>query len=166
MTRDADDRGAGSTAIAELVERHAALWSTLDMEGLIDLWDADDPEVVYVAHELGDILVGMPEIAVHLLRTGGRLSSAHVSIPGQWSRQLSDDIAVTVFICRWQFVRAESGTAAVAHSRVTALCRRVANGWRFAHYMEDSYYIPEQRSEPGWGAFPAAPAAPGSVGSV
>jgi hypothetical protein len=111
---------------------------------------------VYVAHELGDMLVGIADISFHLLRTAARLSSARVTILGEWSRRLSADLAITVFICRWQFVRTETGEEAVAHSRVTAVCRRRAGRWMFVHYMEDSYYIPEQRSEPGWGAFPQA----------
>src|SRR5918994_7227555 len=106
MTGDDSDDTSG---IAHLVERHAACWSALDMEGLIDLWDAEEPDLVYVAHELGDILVGLPDISFHLLRTAGRISSARVTIPGRWSRRLAENLGLTVFVCRWQFVRAETG---------------------------------------------------------
>jgi hypothetical protein len=151
-----DDPRDDTSGIARLVERHAACWSVLDMEALIDLWDDEEPDPVYVAHELGDILVGLPEISFHLLRTAGRISSAHVTIPGQWSRRLAPDLGLTVFICRWNFVRADIGTDTVSHSRIAAVCRRRESGWRFIHYMEDSYYIPQERRDPGWGAFPAA----------
>ena len=121
----------------------------------IDLLDREEPDPVYVAQELGDILIGMEDVTFHLLRTAGRLSSAHIAVLAHWAKALAPDLALVVFICRWQFVRAETGVEAVTHSRVTAVCRRRADGWRFIHYMEDSYHIPAERREPGWGPFPA-----------
>jgi hypothetical protein len=158
MTIKNDQRNIDpNLGIADLLDRLAACWSALYMESLIDLWDADEPDPVYVAEELGDILIGLEDITFHLLRTASRLASARVTVREHWTKQLAPELALVVFISRWQFVRAETGSEAEAHSRVTGVCRRAPHGWRFIHYMEDSYHIPGERLEPGWGPFPPIP---------
>jgi hypothetical protein len=145
------------TAVAQILGTYARSWSALQMQEVADLWvTTDDPgsAPTYVAEELGDVLLGRPEIEYHLLRTGERLARADVAMSEVILRRLGPGWVLALFLCRWELTGVETldgpgrelvsdGAGRVSHSRVSVILRQTPAGWRFAHYSEDAYFRPE-----------------------
>ena len=161
----ADGRQESATdleVVAQTLGRYARYWSALQMQEVADLWvSTDDPgtAATYVAEELGDVLLGRPDIEYHLLRTGERLVSADVAISEVILRRLGRGWVLAVFLCRWELTGVETlgglggelvgdhGAGRVSHSRVSVTLRQTPAGWRFAHYSEHPYFRPENTEE-------------------
>jgi hypothetical protein len=131
--------GASSTSkteIAQLLADHAAAWSRLDLHRVADDWDPAEPSPSYVAEELGDVLLDHQSIVSHLLRTEHRLTSVNVTISELEVCELAPDLAVAIYVCRWEFDW-------VSYTRVSAILRRRDGVWRFLHFMEAPFHVVE-----------------------
>ncbi|MFG2029670.1 nuclear transport factor 2 family protein [Streptomyces sp. NPDC048825] len=120
--------------VAAALQEYAAAWTALDLQRVADQWDRQDPEVTYIAEELGEVLVGPERISEHLLRTEHRISASSVSLRDVHVRELAPGLALATFICRWEFEW-------VTYSRVSALLRRRDMRWLFTHYMEAPFHM-------------------------
>jgi hypothetical protein len=56
---------------------------------------------------------------------------------------------LAIFVVKWRIRSIESDQPRVAAARVTAVLQLDDDGqWRFIHYMEESYYLPDAAEPP------------------
>jgi hypothetical protein len=68
-----DERARVKAALEELVREHDNCWTTLDFDGLSQLWERDSPRPVYLGDEYAAPLVGADELDRHWARVGSRI---------------------------------------------------------------------------------------------
>ena len=127
--------------IAAVLDEYAAAWSSRDLHRVARLWDEQEPSPTYVAEELAEVLTDLGSIVEHLTRTESRLEETRVTIGRTQVTELSDELVLAVFHCRWDLEW-------VSFSRISAIFRRRENGWRFTHYMEAPFHAEDWVDEP------------------
>ncbi|QSZ52280.1 hypothetical protein AYX19_04195 [Paenarthrobacter ureafaciens] len=134
--------------VQTVLQRFEQFWEALQWDALASLW-ARSADTTYMAPELDDILSGWTAIAGHLARTRSRIVDASVSIPRSWIREIAPDTMLAIFVVKWRIRSIESDQPRVAAARVTAVVQLDDDGqWRFIHYMEESYYLPDGAEPP------------------
>ncbi len=124
--------------VVEVLDRYVTAWSERDLQSVADLWDDEGAPVSYVGEELGEVLLDRERITEHLLRTEYRVTSARVSLSELHVQELTPDLALATFVCRWELEW-------VSYSRVSALLRNGSSGWRFVHYMEAPFHLEDRK---------------------
>ncbi|MDI2034181.1 YybH family protein [Paenarthrobacter nitroguajacolicus] len=134
--------------VQAVLQRFERFWETLQWDALAGLW-AHSADATYMAPELDDILSGWSAIAGHLARTRSRIVDASAAIPRAWIREIAPETILAIFVVKWRIRSVESDEPRVAAARVTAVLQlEDDNEWRFIHYMEESYYLPEGAEPP------------------
>jgi hypothetical protein len=131
--------------LATLVSEYDEKWSVLDVVGVADLWERDNPQPMYIGDEYAMPLIGTDELNRHWARVGGRLK--HASVSSQlWSADaLAGGVARCVLLSRWSFTGRESDTVHTGASWITwLLTARGVGGeekYRIFHHMESQVYL-------------------------
>ncbi|MBM3504951.1 MAG: nuclear transport factor 2 family protein [Alphaproteobacteria bacterium] len=114
-----------------------ARFSAADYDGMLQLWDRDEPAPIYVAEE-GDPFVGWPAIEGYFANNRRVLAALKVRTWNLQTRQPVPDLAIAFYEMHWN----AKTTGALGHqlmagfNRVSALLRRKPAGWRLFHYIE------------------------------
>jgi hypothetical protein len=124
--------------ILALIAEHDSCWCRCDFDGIADLWDPGDKELVYIGEEYSEPLYGEAALQRHWGRLGGRIRAAEMSTEVIAVRELSPDLALLVLRAEWSLRAVESDERRAGCSWITALARRRVGGWRFVHQMEAS----------------------------
>jgi hypothetical protein len=136
-----------TSSINSLVSDYDEKWSALDIAGVADLWERDDPQPVYLGDEYAVPLVGADELDRHWARVAGRLKGASVSSQLWSADSLAGGLARCVLLSRWSFTARESDTARTGASWITwLLATRAVGGkeqYRIFHHIESQVYLEE-----------------------
>lgn len=126
-----------NTQIEAFLTAYAEAYNRQDYAALLDLWDADDPDVLYLAEEVDPPMQGWdalrryfnPRPGVQVL-DGIRNRYSQVR-----ARELAPGLALATY--RLDFEIKVSGLKAMASwDRVVAVFRNRGTGWRLAAYAE------------------------------
>lgn len=128
-----------------LVSEYDRRWCALDISGVADLWERDDPRPTYVGDEYAMPLIGADQLDRHWARLGSRLMRASVSTQ-LWSADApAEGLARCVLLSRWSLTGRESDTAHTGASWITWLLvargRGEAQKYLIFHHMESQVYL-------------------------
>lgn len=122
--------------IENTLEQYRACWSRLDFAGLRALWDTLEPEPTYLPEESASALFGWEQIETYWTATRAATRSIRIETWGLRARLIAPDLATAVYAMRWLGEFAGYARPIGGDTRVTAIFRRAAGGWRFIHYVE------------------------------
>ena len=134
-------------SIRSLVSEYDEKWSALDIAGVADLWERENPQPVYIGDEYAAPLVGVDELDRHWARVASRLKYGSVS-SRLWSADaLGSGLARCVLLSRWSFTAigsdSETDTVHTGASWVTWLLTSRGDNYRIFHHMESQVYLEE-----------------------
>lgn len=129
--------------VAELIAQLESRWSQLELDRMPELWDRSETEPVYIAEELRYPVIGWPAFDEYWTRLGSRLRGARYRTSEVRAHELGGGVAVAWFVVDWELVTVETPAPFRGQSRVTAVLRRTASGWRFVHWMEAPIHVAE-----------------------
>ena len=127
MSKLAEDLGAA-------LETFSKAWCDADHDGVLALWDHDEPNPIYIAEEAAP-LIGWDAIRAYF--AGNRVVLKDVSVR-TWdhdARPVSEGIALLFFQLHWNALLTD-GSLMAGDVRVSALLRKTPGGWKFFHYVE------------------------------
>lgn len=130
-----------------VISEYDAKWSALDVAGIADLWERDNPQPMYIGDEYAMPLIGVDELDQHWARLGGRLKRASVSSQLWSADAFPGGLARCVLLSRWSFTGEESdsetGKAHTGASWITWLLTSRGDKYRIFHHMESQVYLEE-----------------------
>jgi ketosteroid isomerase-like protein len=121
--------------IEAVVHDTAARWNSQDYASVMDLWDRDEPNVMYLAEEQPGWFVGWGQLKAYL----GSSTPFIEAIREEMSNIRVQPIAADLAAVTWDmhFEMKQKGVQPIGEDiRVTAIMRRKAEGWRYIHYAE------------------------------
>jgi hypothetical protein len=121
--------------IQELLDTWQGYWARKDFAGIRGLWDADDPQLLYVAEEAAEPMFSLDEMQRYWALTDRVIDRISVVPRNLRARQVADDIALAFFELHWDAAIGASAPIG-GDVRVLAAFRRKPEGWRFFHYLE------------------------------
>jgi hypothetical protein len=127
--------------IADLVREYDKRWSSLDFDGLANLWERDGPAPVYLGEEYAAPVVGNDELDRHFARIAGRLKTATVSSTLHTCDALDEAVVRAVLLSRWRLTARESDFERAGASWITWLLVRRGERYRIFHHMESDVYL-------------------------
>jgi hypothetical protein len=130
-------------ALEELVREHDNCWTTLDFDGLSQLWERDSPRPVYLGDEYAAPLIGAEELDRHWARVGSRIKRASVSSTIRESEVLDGGLTRCILLSRWRLTGRESDVERVGASWITWLLAWRDGRLRIFHHMEAQVYLPD-----------------------
>jgi hypothetical protein len=129
--------------LSALISEYDAKWSALDVAGVAELWEGDNPRPMYVGDEYAMPLIGADELDRHWARLAGRLKRASVSSQLWSADELAGGIARCVLLSRWSFTGEESDIAHTGASWITWLVTPRGDKYRIFHHTESQVYLEE-----------------------
>lgn len=121
-------------AAEELLADVIARWNRHDLNSLIDCWDRDEADPIYLAEEALEPLVGWDAIANYWASTQRSLRRISLRTWDLRVREVAPGLALAFWQMHWN---ADTGSTLIGGDvRVSALLRETAAGWRFIHYVE------------------------------
>jgi hypothetical protein len=129
--------------IADLVREYDRRWSSLDFDGLADLWERDGPVPIYLGEEYATPVVGTDELDRHYARIAGRLKAATVTSKLHTVDAVDDAVVRAVLLSRWRLTGRESDVERTGASWITWLLVRRGKQFRIFHHMESDVYLTE-----------------------
>jgi hypothetical protein len=126
-----------------LISEYDAKWSALDVAGIADLWERDNPQPMYIGDEYAMPLIGADELDRHWARLAGRLKRASVSSQLWSADPLAGGLARCVLLSRWSITGEESDIAHTGASWITWLLTPRGDKYRIFHHMESQVYLEE-----------------------
>jgi hypothetical protein len=127
--------------IADLVRDYDKRWSSLDFDGLADLWERDGPVPIYLGEEYAAPVVGNDELDRHFARVAGRLKAATVTSTLHTVDMVDDAVVRAVLLSRWRLTGRESDLERTGASWITWLLVRRGERYRIFHHMESDVYL-------------------------
>jgi hypothetical protein len=127
--------------IADLVRDYDKRWSSLDFDGLADLWERDGPVPIYLGEEYAAPVVGNDELDRHFARVAGRLKAATVTSTLHTFDAVDDTVVRAVLLSRWRLTDRESDLERSGASWITWLLVRRGERYRIFHHMESDVYL-------------------------
>ena len=129
--------------LSALIGEYDAKWSALDVAGVADLWERENPQPMYLGDEYAMPLIGADAVDRHWARLAGRLKRASMSSQLWSAEELAGGIVRCVVLSRWNFTGEESDTAHSGASWITWLLTPRGEGYRIFHHMESQVYLEE-----------------------
>jgi hypothetical protein len=129
--------------LSALISEYDAKWSALDVAGISDLWERDNPQPMYIGDEYAMPLLGADELDRHWARLAGRLKRASVASQLWSADALAGGLVRCVLLSRWSFTGAESDIAHSGASWITWLLTPRGDEYRIFHHMESQVYLEE-----------------------
>jgi hypothetical protein len=127
--------------IADLVRDYDKRWSSLDFDGLADLWERDGPVPIYLGEEYAAPVVGNDELDRHFARVAGRLKAATVTSTLHTVDMVDDAVVRAVLLSRWRLTGRESDLERTGASWITWMLVRRGERYRIFHHMESDVYL-------------------------
>jgi hypothetical protein len=130
-----------ANALTDLVRDYDKRWSSLDFVGLVDLWERDDPQPIYVGDEYAAPLIGDDELDRHWARVAGRVKSASVSSTLHEYDVVDDTVVRALVLSRWSLTGRETDVERTGASWITWLLVRRGEHYRIFHQMESQVFL-------------------------
>jgi hypothetical protein len=124
--------------IGAVLERYVSHWNEWEMDAVKWLWDADEPEPIYVAEE-APAHIGWEELDRYWQVAEPRRSEHFIRLSDLRAREIAPGVAHAFYTLSWNvfiynnrlYPRPIGGTV-----RATTLLRRKPQGWRLFHHIE------------------------------
>jgi hypothetical protein len=129
--------------LSALISEYDAKLSALDVAGIADLWEHDNPQPMYIGDEYAMPLIGADELDRHWARLAGRLKRASVASQLWSAGALPGGLVRCVLLSRWSFTGEESDVAHSGASWITWLVTPRGDEYRIFHHMESQVYLEE-----------------------
>ncbi len=141
------DGDAVESALTDLVRDYDKRWSSLDLLGLAELWERDDPQPIYVGDEYAAPLIGNDQLDRHWARVAGRLKSASVSSTLHEYDVVDDTVVRALLLSRWSLTGREADVQRTGASWITWLLVRRGGRYRIFHQMESQVYLTDSEGQ-------------------
>jgi hypothetical protein len=141
------DGDAVESALTDLVRDYDKRWSSLDLLGLAELWECDDPQPIYVGDEYAAPLIGNDQLDRHWARVAGRLKSASVSSTLHEYDVVDDTVVRALLLSRWSLTGREADVQRTGASWITWLLVRRGGRYRIIHQMESQVYLTDSEGQ-------------------
>jgi hypothetical protein len=141
------DGDAVESALTDLVRDYDKRWSSLDLLGLAELWERDDPQPIYVGDEYAAPLIGNDQLDRHWARVAGRLKSASVSSTLHEYDVVDDTVVRALLLRRWSLTGREADVKRTGASWITWLLVRRGGRYRIFHQMESQVYLTDSEGQ-------------------
>jgi hypothetical protein len=141
------DGDAVESALTDLVRDYDKRWSSLDLLGLAELWERDDPQPIYVGDEYAAPLIGNDQLDRHWARVAGRLKSASVSSTLHEYDVVDDTVVRALLLSRWSLTGREADVQRTGASWITWLLVRRGGRYRIIHQMESQVYLTDSEGQ-------------------
>ncbi len=115
----------------------------MDVRGLAELWDAEEPMPIYMGEEYAGPVVGWPDLNRHFSRVAARLQAAAVQSTPVRVDEPAAGVTRVVLLSEWALTGIESTVPRRGRSWVSVILRRRDEVWRLVHYMEAPVYFDE-----------------------
>lgn len=135
-TADEDELAAEITAVLRKTEEG---WASQDTKRLLELWDPDDADPIYLAAEQPDWFRGWEDINNYLDPPAGTpqvTQAIRVGFHDITVKRLSDDLAFVACRMRTEMKLVFNPKPFASDNRVSAVFRRKPEGWRYVCYTE------------------------------
>jgi len=125
------------TEIDAILKKTEECWNSQNWHHMIELWDEDDPEPIYVAEELYQPMIGWDIIRPYFRPPGKGLEAFRWGYSNLFVKQLAPDIALALFSHWFELKLAHGQTQPRAgFDRVLALYRKKSDGWKQIMYAQ------------------------------
>jgi hypothetical protein len=141
------DGDAVESALTDLVRDYDKRWSSLDLLGLAELWERDDPQPIYVGDEYAAPLIGNDQLDRHWARVAGRLKSASVSSTLHEYDDVDDTVVRALLLSRWSLTGRDADVQRTGASWITWLLVRRGGRYRIFHQMESQVYLTDSEGQ-------------------
>jgi hypothetical protein len=141
------DGDAVESALTDLVRDYDKRWSSLDLLGLAELWERDDPQPIYVGDEYAAPLIGNDQLDRHWARVAGRLKSASVSSTLHEYDVVDDTVVRALLLSRWSLTGRDADVQRTGASWITWLLVRRGGRYRIFHQMESQVYLTDSEGQ-------------------
>ena len=141
------DGDAVESALTDLVRDYDKRWSSLDLLGLAELWERDDPQPIYVGDEYAAPLIGNDQLDRHWARVAGRLKSASVSSALHECDIVDDTVVRALLLSRWSLTGRDADVQRTGASWITWLLVRRGERYRIFHQMESQVYLTDSEGQ-------------------
>lgn len=141
------DGDAVESALTDLVRDYDKRWSSLDLLGLAELWERDDPQPIYVGDEYAAPLIGNDQLDRHWARVAGRLKSASVSSTLHEYDVVDDTVVRALLLSRWSLTGRDADVQRTGASWITWLLVRRGGRYRIFHQMESQVFLTDDEGQ-------------------
>jgi hypothetical protein len=141
------DSAAVAATISDLVRDYDNHWSSLDIAGVADLWEHNDPAPIYVGDEYAVPLIGDDELDRHWARVAGRLKAAHVSTSVHEFDVIDNTVVRALLLSRWRLTDRNADTERTGASWITWLLVPRGERYRIVHQMESQVFLSDSEGE-------------------
>ncbi len=139
MAQDIETVGSANieAEVSAIIEGSAARWTAQESESVLELWHQDDSQLMYLAAERDDWLIGWNEVSEYITPSGpnSALEAMRKRVSNIRVRQIAPDLAIATWDMHLDMKF--RGRPAIGNNlRLTAVLRQTPQGWRFIHYAE------------------------------
>jgi hypothetical protein len=124
--------------IDAVLKRYVERWNVWDMAAVRTLWDADEPEPIYVAEER-EALIGWDALAGYWKVSEPRRSEHFIRFYDLRVRGLGPTLAHAFYKLSWNFFSRDNPLyrhPIGGEVRATTLLRKKPDGWKLFHHIE------------------------------
>jgi len=123
--------------LAQLGTAEAA-WNQLDFDRIASLWEAEAPDLLYIAEEQDEPMFEWAAIQAYWAATQKLISEIRLTIGEPRFARLSDDLVRTYFRMAWRAeIRPAAGMKPIGMElKVVTLFRQRDSAWRLIQWVE------------------------------
>lgn len=126
-----------STEIQAWLDRYREFYNRQDYDSLLKMWDADEPNVIYMAEEIDPAMKGWPMLRAYFNpRPGVQVLDG---IRNRYSKVRAHMIAPDLAFATYQLeftIQVKGQKPMTSWDRVTAIFRRKGDEWKMISYVE------------------------------
>ena len=124
--------------IQEVLDTYVAHWNAYETDAMVNLWDRDEPDPIYVAEEL-DPLRGWDALEAYWRGANPNTTEHLITTRDLTAREVAPGVAHAFWQMGWNVYFSTERLYAKpigGEVRTTALLRKKPDGWKFFHWIE------------------------------
>jgi ketosteroid isomerase-like protein len=122
--------------VGAVLDRLCDCWGRLQLLAIEELWDPLEATPYALPQEFRQPVIGWSALRAYWIQGAARLERASMRWWDLHCKRLAPELAVALYQMHWNGdIKGFDGLVGI-DSRVTAVLRRRADGWRICHYVE------------------------------